>query len=62
MFRNSGDTNPGYFIELTLRGERVAAIRTTAGRDEGTAARHERGVSPRPVNAAEGQKRDSLIN
>jgi hypothetical protein len=49
MFRNSGDTSPGYFIELTLRGERVAAIRTTAGRDEGTAARHERGVSrPRP--------------
>jgi RNA polymerase sigma-70 factor (ECF subfamily) len=27
VFRNPADTRPNYFIELTLRGDRVAAIR-----------------------------------
>jgi RNA polymerase sigma-70 factor (ECF subfamily) len=27
VFRNQGDTRPGYFIELSLRGDLVAAIR-----------------------------------
>jgi RNA polymerase sigma-70 factor (ECF subfamily) len=27
VFRDPGDTRPGYFIELTLRGTEVAAIR-----------------------------------
>ena len=27
VFRKPGDARPGYFVELTLRGERVAAIR-----------------------------------
>ena len=27
VFRNHGEARPDYFIELTLRGERVAAIR-----------------------------------
>ena len=30
VFRNLGDARPGYFMEITFAGDRVAAIRTFA--------------------------------